>query len=73
MVVIVDLGEDVHDPHAEPDPATGFVGLKQPLLVSFSAQSKSPEEEPEDEGERPNPNINGFSAALSCYPYAYAN
>jgi hypothetical protein len=68
MVVIVDLDEEVHDPHADPGALNGFVGLKHQLRHSLTdPKHNAPERAPVDD-ERPNPNINGFSAALSCYP-----
>lgn len=69
MVVLVDFEEleDLHDPHADPHayPANGLADLK-PMLHSTLPVRECDEGTAADE--RPNPNINGFSAALSCYP-----
>ncbi|OCK79115.1 hypothetical protein K432DRAFT_383360 [Lepidopterella palustris CBS 459.81] len=64
MVVIVDLEDEVHDPHADPDAVNAFTTLTQ-LHHSLTNRIHEPEIV---QDERPNPNINGFSAALSCYP-----
>jgi hypothetical protein len=57
MVVLVDLDDD------EPPREKNLLNVK-PLHHSVTEEVKSvPVVD-----ERPNPNINGFSAALSCYP-----
>lgn len=65
MVVLLDLDEDVLDPHADGQHRGGFADFRTHLQIR---RMKDPEavEAPE----RENPNINGFSAALGCYPYA---
>lgn len=90
MVVIVDLDDDVHNPHADPYAALRFQDLRQARLETLPGQRKAKapagdsggqaeggeedEAEPHQDDDRPNPNVeNGFSAALSCYPYAYTN
>lgn len=68
MVVLVDLDDDapsLHAPHA-----SGLLNTK-PLHHSLgftAAEGEQSVHEAEILDERPNPNINGFSAALSCYP-----
>jgi hypothetical protein len=60
MVVIVDLDEDTppaHAPHA----------FRKPVHHSIS-DAIAAEISEEAAQQRPNPNVNGFSAALSCYP-----
>lgn len=54
MVVLVQLDDDVLPAHSPRD---------EGRVTATAATSDGP---PADE--RPNPNINGFSAALSCYP-----
>ncbi|KAJ9661982.1 hypothetical protein H2201_006271 [Coniosporium apollinis] len=60
MVVIVDLDDEVHDPHSD---TNGFASLTQLRHSLGNAISSDDEDDA-----RPNPNINGFSAILSCYP-----
>ncbi|KAF2729293.1 hypothetical protein EJ04DRAFT_546390 [Polyplosphaeria fusca] len=65
MVVIVDLDDDASA--EQPPNASGFPNVK-PLHHSLAPRSDSADPETGSEASRPNPNINGFSAALSCYP-----
>lgn len=67
MVVLVDLEDD--DPHSfENHPHTaGWVNVK-PLHHSLAQSVAEDEQSASAVHDRPNPNINGFSAALSCYP-----
>ncbi len=66
MVVMVDLDDEVHDPHSD----TSFANLHQ-LRHSLTVGDATCGSSDDDDGDdRPNPNINGFSAILSCYPYA---
>jgi hypothetical protein len=73
MVVLLDLDEGVQDPHADPHflhgHSSAFANLKHqlraPLLRNNNA---STHESAAVADERLNPNLNGFSAALSCYP-----
>jgi hypothetical protein len=61
MVVLVDLDEDTppaHAPHVS----------GKPLHHSLSAAVPAERVSEEAAQQRPNPNVNGFSAALSCYP-----
>jgi hypothetical protein len=60
MVVLVDLDDD--EPSYEDH--SGLLKAK-PLHHSLAEDVQSV---PVVGDERPNPNINGFSAALSCYP-----
>lgn len=80
MVVFLDLDEDdvsERDPHADPNEPAGFAAssrqqrqrFKPAAAVRIGNSTKSLVEEEE---ERPNPNLNGFSAALGCYPYVLA-
>ncbi|KAF2502759.1 hypothetical protein BU16DRAFT_449791 [Lophium mytilinum] len=66
MVLLVDLGDEVHDPHVDPAAANGFATLKQQLRHARTDPDDDDSQPVEDD--RPNPNVNGFSAALSCYP-----
>ncbi|KAJ4373080.1 hypothetical protein N0V83_003371 [Neocucurbitaria cava] len=66
MVVLVDLDDDapsLHAPHG-----SGLLNVKpvHHSLAPTAAEGNVQEADMHDE--RPNPNINGFSAALSCYP-----
>ena len=68
MVVIVDLDDDAPSLHA-PHASGGFLNNANPLHHSLaSTTAKDEEQRVQGVEERPNPNINGFSAALSCYP-----
>lgn len=67
MVLLVDLGDEVHDPHVDPAAANGFATLKQQLRHARTDHDDDDESQPAED-DRPNPNVNGFSAALSCYP-----
>jgi len=67
MVVIVDLDDEVHDPHSD---TNGFANLTQ-LRHSLNVGNATSSDDGDDA--RPNPNINGFSAILSCYPYAVSD
>src|SRR5436190_24060794 len=60
MVVIVDLSADDPDEHEHPS-----WQLQKPVHSSV-VPPKPPTEIVQDD--RPNLNLNGFSAALSCYP-----
>ena len=66
MVVLVDL-EDDEPPSLQTPHASGLLNVK-PLHHSLDAPPAGGGEGTEEIEERPNPNINGFSAALSCYP-----
>ena len=69
MVVLLDLEEDVLDPNADLRHGGGFADLKQQLsngaVISNGIRGAI---ENEKEVESANLNINGFSAALRCYP-----
>jgi len=60
MVVIVDLSADISDPHAGPQ-----WRFQKPIHSSIELPKPVAEDVQDD---RPNLNLNGFSAALSCYP-----
>ncbi|MCJ1387988.1 hypothetical protein MMC18_000832 [Xylographa bjoerkii] len=68
MVVLLDLDEDDFDSHR--------VHSKTALFNSSRPHQNEPKPAQKhddangDKDERPNPNINGFSAALACYPNA---
>lgn len=70
MVVFVDLDDEF----------AGSAHLERPFPLTDPIASESAELTPSllsgDSGkaqEDPNPNRNGFSAALSCYPYVFVN
>jgi hypothetical protein len=63
MVVLVDLDDEPPSPHAPRAP--GFVKPVHHSLAPAIVENDACAPESE---ERPNPNLNGFSAALSCYP-----
>lgn len=71
MVVLLDLDEDVLDPHADGQHSGGFADFR-PHLRDSTVHKIRRTKDPEDveAPDRANPNINGFSAALGCYPYA---
>ncbi len=71
MVVLLDLDEDVADPHADVRHGGGFADFQ--IHLRNGAVTKSDRTGLSDDREvsrKENPNINGFSAALGCYPYA---
>ena len=65
MVVLLDLDEDLLDPHLDPRditrPGFQFDGTVTRRLLN--------KEIPLETEEWPTLNINGFSAALGCYPW----
>jgi hypothetical protein len=63
MVVLVDLDDDEPPSYENNAHTAGLINVK-PLHHSLAEDVQSV---PVSD-ERPNPNINGFSAALSCYP-----
>ena len=63
MAVLLDLDEDDFDSHRV-HPKTAL--SRQHQIDSNPAQKH--DDANEGYNERPNPNINGFSAALACYP-----
>lgn len=68
MVVLVDLDDEPPSPHATPR-APGFIRDMKPVHHSLAPTSAAGDDDrAPGSDERPNPNINGFSAALSCYP-----
>jgi len=68
MVLLLDLDEEISDPHADPSHPAGFASLRQrQRKVTAKVRTNNPDNEPP---ERPNPNLNGLSAAVACYPYA---
>ncbi len=69
MVVLLDLDEDVLDPHADVRAGGGFVDFRHHLSNGAVTSNGKKEDIDARKGEeRENPNINGFSAALGCYP-----
>tara|TARA_R110002003_G_scaffold117_11_gene10397 strand:+ start:6049 stop:6249 length:201 start_codon:yes stop_codon:yes gene_type:complete len=66
MVVIVDLDDDPLSHHAPRAPA--FIRDVKPVYRSLAPAAADGAASASGTDERPNPNINGFSAALSCYP-----
>lgn len=77
MVVFVDLEQDAHDFHDIP---RHRAGLDRPVCTgspvfpdSIARRSEEQQQETDQEtfgNPRANPNVNGFSAALGCYPIA---
>lgn len=61
VVFDLDLDDDAPSPHASHAPDLPFV---KPLHHSLTLPTPAAAED----SSRPNPNVNGFSAALSCYP-----
>ncbi|KAF2704730.1 hypothetical protein K504DRAFT_460991 [Pleomassaria siparia CBS 279.74] len=68
MAVIVDLDDETPVDQSSTN-ASSFPSVK-PLHHSLVASASGSERKTALEAVRPNPNINGFSAALSCYPIA---
>ncbi|KAH3955548.1 hypothetical protein HBI56_017280 [Parastagonospora nodorum] len=66
MVVLVDLDDEPPSPRAPRAP--GFIRDMKPLHHSLAPTAAETDDSAPGPNERPNPNVNGFSAALSCYP-----
>lgn len=66
MVVLVDLSDSISDPHV--DPVSSFSRPFQKPVHSLLAELQLASAEVVRDDGRPNLNLNGFSAALSCYP-----
>jgi hypothetical protein len=66
MVVLVDLDNGPPFPHAPRAP--GFIRDMKPVHHSLAPAVIEEHGSAPGPDERPNPNMNGFSAALSCYP-----
>ncbi|KAF3031503.1 hypothetical protein E8E12_000950 [Didymella heteroderae] len=66
MVVLVDLEDDALPAYLAPHTSTPSIPDVKPLLHDLLVPTEEKHARTADE--RPNPNINGFSAALSCYP-----
>lgn len=66
MVVLVDLEDDALPAYLAPHTSTPSIPDVKPLLHELLVSTEGKHAKTADE--RPNPNINGFSAALSCYP-----
>jgi hypothetical protein len=66
MVVLVDLDDEPPSPHTPRAP--GFIRDVKLVHHSFAPEAGGNDDGVPGSKERPNPNINGFSAALSCYP-----
>ena len=73
MVVFLDLDSDddlVFDPRSDAHSASRFP-LSKPRLgnaVTLKHVVREADKRETEGEERPNPNLNGFSAALACYP-----
>lgn len=67
MVVILDLEDDDDAPSPLASHAPGLLNVK-PLHHSLASSTAENGQDVKAAEERPNPNVNGFSAALSCYP-----
>lgn len=68
MVVLVDLDDEPSSPTPHVACASDFIRHVKPVHHSLAPTTADIEETAPVADERPNPNINGFSAALSCYP-----
>lgn len=68
MVVIVDLSEEVPDPHVDDKQGNGLAYSKYHVRLSLRARHAAEQVAAGTDKQRPNPNINTFSAALACYP-----
>jgi len=65
MVVLLDIDDqDPCDPHPDPFRLVGYTSPIRNKVTKPSIETKSPV----IFERQPNPNVNGFSAALSCYP-----
>lgn len=67
MVVLVDLEDSALPAYVATRLSAPSVPDVQPLLHELLASTEK-KNHAEIVDKRPNPNINGFSAALSCYP-----
>ena len=68
MVLLLDLDDEVPDPHADPKEPAGFASFRSRQRED-SVTTKLPTNRSDDAlSERPNPNLNGLSAAVACYP-----
>lgn len=71
MVVLVDLDDD-DAPSLHAPRVPGFIRDVKPVHHAFAPRVATDRNGHHtmvaDERDRPNPNVNGFSAALSCYP-----
>jgi hypothetical protein len=67
MAVIVDLDDETSAAHGSSSDTSGILNVK-PLHHSLVAAVDDGNERVVPVPARLNPNINGFSAALSCYP-----
>ena len=65
MVVLLDLDED--DINSDRVNSKAALAFAKPYREE-SHRAQKHDDAPQDNDERPNPNINGFSAALACYP-----
>lgn len=65
MVVLLDLDDqDSRDPHPDPLRLMGYTSPIRNKVTTSSTDAKSAV----FLEQRASPNVNGFSAALSCYP-----
>ena len=70
MVVLLDFEDDALPAYFAPHTSAPNFNILEvkPLLHTLLAASNDREDGGNTADSRPNPNINGFSAALSCYP-----
>ena len=65
MVLLLDLDDEVPDPHADPNEPAGFVFRQRHPMTTADTSNN----EVITEKAPPNPNqSNGLAAAVACYP-----
>lgn len=73
MVVLVDLDDEAIDPLIDLNGLHDSHGSLYRGSAVSPPQRELSEGKPKVDSVRSNPNINGFSAALSCYPWVYSS
>ena len=72
MVLLLDLDDELPDPHADPNEPAGFVFRQRPSHRDQKNPVTSEDNENKEivtETVSPNPNqSNGLAAAVACYP-----
>lgn len=70
MVLLLDLDDEIPDPHADPNEPAGFVFRQRPHRDQNPVTTEDNEnKEVVTEKVPPNPNqSNGLAAAVACYP-----
>jgi len=68
MVVLIDFSESIPDQHSLVDAESRFTRHFQKPVHSSITDIHLPSSDMSRDDGRPNLNVNGFSAALSCYP-----